>query len=62
MKVIEEKSCYKCKWLEYDEDCNSDGYVNELNSGYICCGDRHIGISNLKHFPFRTNQKCWETK
>ena len=62
IKSVHEKSCVNCKHLEYDEDCNSDGYVNELNSGYICNGNKHQGIRNLKYFPFRTEQKCHESE
>lgn len=59
MKEIDNENCCNCKWLEYYEDCNSDGYVNELNSGYVCNGS-HPGMENLKGFPFYRKQKCWE--
>ena len=53
-------NCYQCKWLEYVEDCNSDGYVNENNSGYICNGRKDEDVMYKKTFPFKSNKKCCE--
>lgn len=61
MKEPEDKNCGNCRWLDYLEDCDSDGHVNELNSGYVCDG-LHPGMANLKGFPFYTKLKCWEGK
>lgn len=54
----DKESCYYCKYLDYIEDTDSDGHV--LNSGDICT-KRH-GVYNLKHFPFRNKQGCFEKR
>lgn len=54
------RSCISCKQLEYVEDANLDGQVNECNSGDVC--NKHPGYANLTSFPFKKNMKCFERR
>jgi len=60
MKKPHKNSCFNCKWLTTYEIEN--GYGGYLNGEFvaICEGRKNSGISNLKYFPFKTEQKCCE--
>lgn len=45
------ESCVFCKHNQYEDDC--------IASGYVCYGRKEM-VGNLKSFPFRTRQKCFE--
>ena len=59
MKIYKDNErCINCKYFDYIEDSNSDGYVDEINSGFVC--GINVGYANLKSFPFKKPMKCYE--
>lgn len=51
---ITHANCETCMYFSYD----GDGY--EYNSEYpVCNNEKRRHVENLKSFPFKTEQQCW---
>ena len=59
MKKPHPRSCVYCKdkWYHSAEI----GEFNSDPSGWVCEGHKNHGVANLKSFPFRTEQPCFNT-
>jgi hypothetical protein len=53
------ESCCDCKHLSYYD---KDGYEDLSPEGWIPCAHRNPGMVNLKSYPFKTKQPCFEPK
>ena len=60
-KAIRPKSCVHCTWCWYHEASYGE-VVSEGPSGWVCDGRKNGGVANLKHFPFITQQACFQGK
>ncbi len=54
---IQDASCRTCARLGADDDGN---YPEYCVSWHICTKPGRSHVTNLKSFPFKTDQKCWE--
>ena len=55
------KSCYMCKRCWYHENLPGE-HLSDGPEGWVCDGHQNPGVANLKSFPFRTEQKCFEPR